>query len=354
MIKIAIQSKMKYDILRTLVNTASPSGAEGNLKEIFNGLRYRHFRLYQSANKSLYYILNRGSKHTIIFDAHIDQIHARIRTVREDGIIIARPIGFDAESFSGQRVIIHSATRDIEGIIQTQPPHLNQVTKTNNIKENKFMYIDTGLTQKELSSLVINGDSITFDAEYKEIGRNYITGPGLDNKASAFVLINLMHRLDKTPPNCNIIVNFSSREEVGSSTINYIMNHSKLSELFAGDVSLIVVDTHLGIQNTAVDEHEIEVNIDIGKGPTVENDATTSQEMLRTVQRIAKKRKIPIQFQYTDFGGTNKTNYDLVVNAKSIDIGVPLRNMHSAVETVDKRDLKWTEELLYAYIQESC
>jgi putative aminopeptidase FrvX len=345
---------MSYELLKNLINTPSPSGVENGLTEIFTALRYRHFRMYRSPNHSVCFVMNRGSSRTVILDAHIDQVHARIRNIRDDGLIIARPVGFNAESYSGQRVIVHGERREIEGVIQTQPPHLAKVTSKDNVKRNKFMYIDTGLSKSELERDVINGDVITFDAVYKEIGTHYVTGPGLDNKASAFVLINMMRQLDSRPPACNVVMNFSSREEVGGATIQHITANEELKGILNGDVSLIVLDTHLGVKSTSVDESDLELGLDLGKGPSIEHDASTSEEILRELQRVARRERIPLQIEYTDFGGTNKSTYDRLINVRSIDVGIPLRNMHSAVETVDKRDLKWTERLLLGYIRHNC
>jgi endoglucanase len=326
-------------LLFKLLKIYSPSNFEDSMVDFLSSLKLKRFKSFSTPNKTIIFMPNKidSSKKTILLDAHIDTIHYRVKSKTADYLVV-QSIGFDATKNIGLpvKVLSHSG-KIIPGIVVNYPPHL---PKKNEVSSKNYAFVDIG--DENIKDVLI-GDPIVFDVKPQMIGKNIMTGYGLDNKVGVFVLLKLLSYFDSHNSKYNILFNFSSKEEIGNVSLDHV-DDMQIDEI-------IVVDT-----DTAVDQPNIagDANYTVIKsahGPTVSRNTDDSTMIFERLYKISKEKKIPIQITFVNgWGGTNATNYGVFKNSLVQFLGIPIRNMHSAVETVDIRDIVLTMRLLMQYL----
>lgn len=336
---------MDINILKELTSIPSPSNNESLLVDYLEKMAKKldTFQFYKTKKQSCIFSnidKKRLDKPTILIDAHIDNVHLRVIRVTRDNYVVAMPVGFDSITLDGNS-LVHMDSGAL-GSVVTMPPHL----KISRKKHKKEVYIDFGFSKEDRLD-ILPGDIIMFAPEFYTMNNNYIVSNGLDNKASVFVLLHLLQFYNKhiSKLNYNIIVNFSSREEIGYSS--YIPNR-ELSNINIDEI--IVLDTDFATDTSLISK-DLVGTIELGKGPVItrnyEDDPILSDKLIK----LASKHKIPYQVTYSSrFGASNNAYYTQFFDSYSQFIGIPLRNMHSPTEVVSIKDLSKTLELLIAYL----
>jgi putative aminopeptidase FrvX len=75
---------------------------------------------------------------TILLDAHCDQIGLIVKHIDSFGFIRVNPIGgWDLQILLGQRMLVHTATGPVPGVIARKPIHLAGSRGTQNGPENE-------------------------------------------------------------------------------------------------------------------------------------------------------------------------------------------------------------------------
>ena len=328
---------MDLSILKDICYIPSPSNYEDKMVSYLKNLTIKNFKFYKSKKNSCTYSYDNGHPETVLIDAHIDTVHLRVIRYTKEGYIVARPIGFDSDVLDGNTVVhLNSGSK---GSVITVAPHLN-------IKHKKKLnvLIDFGIPPTEISNIISIGDVLIFDIDYYVMNKKNIVGTGLDNKASVYVLIELLLFFDKhiSTLKYNLILHFSSREETGMGSFANLRN-KVIDKIF-------VLDTDIATDNELISS-DLVGNIISNKGVVIprnyEDDVLLGDELVH----IAKKYKIPYQLSFSgDFGGTNASYYTTNFDAYTQFIGIVLKNMHSPNEIVSIKDLESAFELLLAYL----
>lgn len=278
----------------------------------------------------------------LVLDAHIDQIGFIVTYITEEGFVKVGNIGgIDRRLLPAQSVVIHGK-RDIKGVICSVPPHLtnggSEVLEINDVA------IDTGMTKYELEKLVSAGDSITFDVTCHELIGSRITGGALDDRCGVASVLYALEILKEKPTAYNVIVIFSTQEEVGE-------RGAKIGAFEINPDIAIAVDVSFAY---AIGENESKCGY-LGKGPMIGISPSLSREISDRLFVTAKNAEIPYQTEVMN--GLTSTNADRYsVNrcgAKTCTVSIPLRNMHTPVEVIDLADVESTAKLLAEFIKES-
>jgi putative aminopeptidase FrvX len=343
---------MDIDKLIDLLRIASPSNFEMDFVNYLMTLKFDHFKAKLTPNGTLMFENEKTSdKPTILLDAHLDQVHYRIKKIMHDGIIVAQAVGFDSDQFIGVQVDIlpfhksklgKSSEKSIRGVIVAYPPHL---PTDGDISNPNYTYIDTGLPAKKLKELIIPGDPVMFYNNPQRFGDDSVMGQGLDDKIGVFILLQLMEYFDKNYESLkyHTIFNFSTREEIGNVSIDHV-----------DDVpidKMLIIDTDTAIDLPNMSDDELGSEIYCGDGPTISRNHDDSPILFQELYDLAEKNKIPIQITYTEgFGKSNAFEYVKFINSISQFIGIPIRSMHSPVETAKIIDIQYTFDLIRLYL----
>ncbi len=281
-----------------------------------------------------------GKPH-IMLVAHIDEIGMIVTQITDSGFIkVSNVGGLDRSALLSAPVVIHGK-KNINGIICSTPPHL-QSGDVKKLPTMEDIYIDTGYSKEELSEIVALGDRITMKSTAKEMLGGLVTGKAMDDRAGCVSLVKALEYLQGQEYDCGLTVVFSGMEEVGAQgaqTATYIVKPTHA----------IAVDVSFAHTPDAKPEKcgKLYGGAMIGIAPIL--DYTMSQKL----EELAKEKEIPYQMEIMN--GRTGTDADKVAitgtGVKTALLSIPLRYMHTAIETLAVTDVEAVGKLMCEYIK---
>ena len=194
-------------LIQKLVETPSPSGYEGKIREVIRAeVEPYADEIRVDALGSL--IVRKGQKTTagmkIMLSAHIDEIGLIVTHVDANGFVSFAPIGgVRALNCVGGRVrFLNGQT----GVIYMEP--LDDSSKSPSIAN---LYIDLGASSPKDCPVRV-GDLGVFDRPFTDLG-NRMVSKAMDDRIGAAVLIEALRQLKSSPHELYFV--FSVQEEVG-------------------------------------------------------------------------------------------------------------------------------------------
>ncbi len=184
----------------------------------------------------------RGAKEkSVIISCHIDQIGFYVRYVDDMGFAWINPAGgFDARVLFARRVMVHTATGVLPGVLNppTKPIHMLTAEERNKIPPVGEFAIDLGLPAKKVKQLVKPGDPVVIDQTTIAMG-DLVCGQAMDNRISPWVALNAI-KMAKGKNAYDIYFVGSAQEEVGIRGAQVAANNIKADVGIAIDVTLAV------------------------------------------------------------------------------------------------------------------
>ena len=121
------------DLLKKLLLVNGIAGHEGPVREVIREAVGETCDLQTDALGNLFCSIGEGAPHTLLI-AHMDEIGMVVTHIEENGTLRFRKVGgLDDRIFPSRRVIIHTESGPIEGVIGLTPPHL--IVDRNSLKE---------------------------------------------------------------------------------------------------------------------------------------------------------------------------------------------------------------------------
>jgi len=329
--------------LKTLTNAAGVSGDEGEAARFALELlkEYAPGAAINSSGSVTGFIGERGNnKPVLLLDAHIDEIGLIVTRIDGGGFIAAEPCGgVDRRLLPAQSVTI-CAKRRIKGVICSEPPHTHN--ESGKALKAESIRIDTGYSKDELEKDVSPGDRIIVDGGLCELLNGGVCAKSLDDRAGVAAVLYALSLLKGKDAAYNIAVAFSAQEEIGCRGAGPAAYN-------ADPEYAIAVDVSYGM-SPGCDAHKCG---ELGKGPMIGYAPSLDREMFESLKKTAENQKIPYQLEIMnrDTGGTNADEISLVRGGvKTALISIPLRYMHTPVETVQIPDIEHTGKLIAAFI----
>lgn len=285
---------------------------------------------------------DQGAK-TLLLDAHIDQVGLIVTFIDDNGFVGVGACGSpDLKTLLAQSVTIHGK-KDVLGVISTLPPHVSKSSKERTAPEIEDIFIDIGLSKDKAEELISLGDRITVNSAFRELSETKVSAPAIDNRSGVCAVLRALEMLKGKKTAYNIAVCFSCREETGESGAK--MNGFKIQPDEA-----IVVDVSFG--NTP-DSSEKDT-AKLGSGAMIGFSAGLDKEMSNKLCTLANNSNIP--FTREIMPGSTGTNADAIGisgrGVKCCTLSLPIRYMHTAVETADLRDIEAVAALICEYAEE--
>jgi endoglucanase len=203
------------------------------------------------------------------------------------------------------------------------------------------LWIDLGLPADDVAALVRVGDSITFDSPFFELKGTRVGGKSMDNRASVAAVTMCLDELARRDHAWDVYAVASAQEETdgkGAQTAAYQIQP---------DLA-IVIDGSFGLQRGVSDDEGFK----LGGGPTVGRGPNFHPGLFKQMQKIAREEEIPLAVEVLP-GSSGTDAWAIQVSRAGVPsalLGLPMRNMHSPVETVDLRDIRRIARLMAAFI----
>lgn len=289
-------------------------------------------------NQTVFAEIKGEKDYTLMVEAHIDQIAFTVTDIDDNGFLtLAKCGGFDLRILPATRVLIHGK-ETVKGVFCSTPPHLSKGDKEySDISELK---VDT-LLGKKAKEIISLGDFVTYDFEVLELLNNRVSSGSIDDRAGCVTVIELARRLAGKKLPFNVVFCLADGEELGNRGAIPATYSVCPDEAIAIDVSFA----------TTPDVSETEGGI-LGGGAMIGYSPILNTEITKRLESIAKENNIP--FQTEVMGGRTSTDSDVIsISRSGVKTGllsIPLRNMHSSVETADLNDIVSVCDILEKYI----
>ncbi|HEV8513737.1 MAG TPA: M42 family metallopeptidase [Cyclobacteriaceae bacterium] len=338
--------KKSKKFLFDYLNNSSPTGFESSGQQIW--LDYikpyiddRIIDVYGTAVG----IVNPKAAYKVVIEAHADEISWFVNYITEEGYIyVRRNGGSDHQIAPSMRVNIYTEKGIVKGVFGWPAIHVRDAGKEE-APSLKNIFIDIGVeSKKEAEAMGVHvGCVITFVDELMEMNKNYLTGRALDNRMGGFMIAEVARRLSenkKKLPFGLYIVN-AVQEEIGLRGAEMISRRIKPDLAICTDVTH---DTGSPMYNKKESG-----NLKCGLGPVVCYGPAVQNNVLKMIIQVAEKKKIPFQRQAVSRStGTDTDSFAYSAEGvASALISLPLKYMHTTVETVHKEDVENVINLIY-------
>jgi endoglucanase len=291
-----------------------------------------------------------SSEWKMLLAAHSDEIGFMIQNITDDGFIYLNRIGGSDRAIArGKRLRFLGDHGPVIGVIGNTAVHLRDKDE-DKIPEVYQLFVDIGARSRaevEASGLRA-GHPAVFVEEPTQLLNGRLTGRGIDNRVSGFVLTQVFQRLRERglKPRATLIALNTVQEEVGG--------YGARMAAFRFEPSLaLVLDVTHATDSPGIDKNR-HGTIKLGGGPTVSHGSANHPRLVKELVQIAQKLGLSLQHEATS--NSTRTDTDFIFSSKtgvpSALVSIPLRYMHSTVETADLADIEQTVELLAGFVTE--
>lgn len=331
-------------LLEKLSNAHGISGWEGSVQEIVREEIAPYVDEIRVDVMGNLIAVKKGEKPSIMIEAHADEIGLMVKYVDEKGFLrFVRIGGWFDQTLLNQRVIIHSKSGPVVGVIGSKPPHVMKEEDRKKVVEARDMFIDIGCgSKKEVDDLgIVHGTPISIDRNLAYLQGDRVTGKAFDNRAG---LVAMIEALKRTSAKSTIYAVSAVQEEVGLKGARVSAYDLNPDIALAADVT--IPGDHPGIEMK-------DAPVEMGKGPViVAADAAgrgliASPRVIEWLMGTAGELKIPVQLEVSDGGTTDATAIHLTRSGIPTGvISVPTRYIHSPVEVLSLSDIDKAAELM--------
>ncbi|MFM9839334.1 MAG: M42 family metallopeptidase [Cyclobacteriaceae bacterium] len=338
--------KKSKEFLYSYLNNASPTGFESSGQQIWLDYLKPYINDYMvDVYGTAVGIINPKASYRVVIEAHADEISWFVNYITDEGYIyVRRNGGSDHQIAPSMRVNIHTEKGIVKGVFGWPAIHVRDAGKEE-APTLKNIFIDCGAAnKKEVESMGIHvGTVITFEADLMEMNKKYLVGRALDNRMGGYMIAEVTRRLSenkKKLPFGLYIVN-AVQEEIG------LRGAEMISRKIKPDLAICTDVTH-DTQSPMYNKKE-SGNLKCGLGPVVCIGPAVQNNVLKMITQTADKKKIAFQRQAVSRStGTDTDSFAYSAEGvASALISLPLKYMHTTVETVHKDDVESVIDLIY-------
>ncbi|MEI6675347.1 MAG: M42 family metallopeptidase [Verrucomicrobiota bacterium] len=339
------------EFLFRLLETPSPTGFEMPGQRVWaDWLRPHAAEVACDAYGSTWATLPGKSTRSIMLAAHADEIGYMIKHIDDKGFLrIDRVGGSDAATARGRRLTLLGDKGPISGIIGNTAIHLRRDDHgTEKAPAVHDLWVDVGAANPaEVAALGLRvGHPAVYQDGPLELAHKRLVGRALDNRIGSYIIAQVLKRLAgaKKKPVFTLVCLNAIQEEIGG--------HGAMMAAYRikPDLCLCLDVTH------ATDTPGLEPaktgSVKLGGGPTVTHGTANHPKVVKRLIEVATTGKIPLQHEASSrFTGTDT---DKIFTSRegipSALVSLPLRCMHSVVETAHLDDIAHTIDLLSAFV----
>jgi putative aminopeptidase FrvX len=320
-----MDEKALSEHLQTLLRAQGLSAFEAPVREVVAAAWRRPASKLSVSRMGSLHALQSGTgrrrRPAILLAAHMDKIGLMVAQVVDGFCRVAEIGGLDPRILPGQPFLIHGR-ESVPAVAVLPPAALLPPDRKNETARLKDLWLDTGLPAAEAARLLRIGDPASFAQEPLELANGRIAGPSLDDRAGVAALTVCLEELAARPHRWDLIAAATVQEE----------------ETFAGAYTS-------AFARPGLPEHK---TFPTGEGPTIGIGPNAHPGLGRAFLRAAEKAKIKSALEVMpQHSGTDA--YAMQATAEGIPtavIGIPLRYMHTPVETVSVSDVFQAGRLL--------
>jgi putative aminopeptidase FrvX len=335
-----------FDFLQKYLNNPSPTGFEKEGQKLWLDYVKPYIDEYfVDTYGTVVGVINPEAKYKVVIEAHADEISYFVNYITKEGYIyVRRNGGSDALVAPSKRVNIHTDKGIVKAIFGWPAIHVRKVEQ-DKAPTIETIFLDCGATSKdEVESMGIHvGSVVTFEDEFMVMNEQFYVGRALDNRIGGFMIAEVARLLKENEqklPFGLYVVN-AVQEEIG------LRGAEMIAHRIQPDVAIITDVTH----DTQAPMYEKKTSGDLhcGKGPVVTYGPAVQNNLRDLIIETAKTADIPFQRASATRATGTDTDAFAYSNAgvASALISLPLKYMHTTVETVHQDDVENVIQLIY-------
>jgi putative aminopeptidase FrvX len=343
--------KEDRDFLFKLLETPSPTGFEMQGQHVWADWIEAHAaEVHCDTYGSTWAVLPGKSDRIVMLEAHADEIGYMIKHIDDKGFLrLERIGGSDAATARGRRLTILGDKGNVTGVIGNTAIHLRR-DELNQEKAPAVheLWVDVGAANtSEVAALGIRvGHPAVYQDGPLEMANKRLIGRAIDNRIGGYIIAQVMKRIaDSTKkPTFTLICLNAVQEEIGG-------HGAKMATFRLQPEVCVCLDVTHATDTPGLDPAKFG-SIKLGGGPTLSHGSANHPLVIDRLLEVAFSANVPIQHEASSrFTGTDT---DQIFHSRegvpSALVSLPLRSMHSVVETAHLDDIEHIINLLTAFV----
>jgi len=333
-----------FALLQQLTETPGPSGDERDIAVVVSDL-WRPLvddiivdRV--GSVQALRHGAGEGQRPVVLLAAHQDELGMMVtRVVEHDGhgfLRVTNLGGVDRRHLLGQTAFVHGRER-LVGILGGLPDGMLPEKERGQAYTFENLVVDVGLPIDRARQLVAVGDFVTFRQPLRRLLNGRVAGKALDNRASLAAVTICLETLQTRRHAWDVLAVATVQEET-SYLGAYTSAHARRP-----DIAVAIDVTHAKGPGTTDSEL-----VELGSGPVLGLGAEVHPAVYKALRGAAKAMEMSVSIEPNATGqGTDA--FALQTAQEGIPTGlvmIPLRYMHTMVETAEMADVERVGRLL--------
>lgn len=294
-------------------------------------------------------VINPNAKYKVVIEAHADEISWFVNYITKEGFIyLKRNGGSDHQIAPSKRVNIHTKKGIVKAIFGWPAIHTRTLISEKPPKLDNI-FLDCGCSnKKEVEDLGIHvGCVVTYEDQFMKLNNQFYVGRALDNRIGGFMIAEVIRllKLNNIKLPFGLYITNSVQEEVG------LRGAQMITETIRPDVAIITDVCH--DTGTPMINKIKQGDIACGKGPALFYGPAVQNNLLNLLIETAQEHKIP--FQRGAVSRSTGTDTDAFAystgGVASTLVSLPLRYMHTTVESAHRNDVQDVIRLIYYFLQ---
>ncbi len=350
-VDFAFMKKEDREFLYQLLETPSPTGFEMPGQQVWAAWMKKQVpEVTCDAYGSTWARLPGKTERIVMLESHADEIGYMIKHIDERGFLrLDRVGGSDAATARGRRLHILGSKGRVSGIIGNTAIHLRRdEAGSEKAPAVHDLWVDVGASSPaEVAALGIRvGHPAVYQDGPMELSHKRLISRALDNRIGGYIIAQVMKRIvtGKKKPAFTLVCLNAVQEEIGGNGAMMATYRIK------PDVCVCLDVTH-ATDTPGIDAAKFG-SVKLGGGPTLTHGSSNHPKVVQRLIDIASEKKVPVQHEASSrFTGTDT---DKIFTSRhgvpSALVSLPLRCMHSVVETAHLDDIQRTIDLLSEFV----
>jgi endoglucanase len=335
------------ELLERLLTTPGPSGQERAAAAVWREAAEPVGEVSSDVlGNSWVRVAGTGGGPSLALVGHIDEIAVVVTNLGDDGLAAVRPTsGWDPATMAGQRVDVLTRNGALPGVVWARRPKRKRGEDRKPI-DGDDLFLDVGAKDgDELRRLIRPGDNVIWHGAPLALQGNRVASRAFDNRMGCYVALESARRVAEAGGAAGDVIAVAAvQEEVGD-----FAGSRTAAFGIEPDLAVAIDVTHTS-DVPGADPND-EGTILLGGGPTITRGPSIHPDVFELLHDTAEAEGIPFAIEASR--GSTSTDADAVFLSRAGVatglVSVPLRYMHSPVETLDLDDLENAVRLVTAF-----
>jgi endoglucanase len=284
--------------------------------------------------------IGREPRPKLMLAAHMDEIGLVVTGIEKEFLRVNRVGGTDQRVLLGLEVVVHGR-RNLAGIVATRPPHVLSKAERGKVVPWENIFVDVGLPQEEVQSLVMVGDLVSTQRDVVELQNHRIAGKAMDDRACVAAITLALEALGRVKHEVDVIAVATVQEETGLK--------GAIASAYGVRPDLAVALDVTFAKQPGAEETD---TFPLGEGPTIGLGPNFHPRLAERLRSLADTHEIPHTVEPIP-GPSGTDAWAIQVAREGVPtalLSLPIRYMHQPVELLDTRDVERTGRLLATFI----